>query len=117
MKTYVCPCGREFEKRQALGGHSRHCGDRLEVDKRIANYIKAGVWVGPVNNCGYGKLTIGNVAVYAHRIVWEQAYGPIPEGLEIDHLCGVRECVTVEHMELVTRAENMRRVGKAQDLH
>lgn len=51
---------------------------------------------------------------YAHRWIYEQTIGPIPEGLEIDH---VRErghvgplCVNVDHMELVTHTENMRRV-------
>jgi len=46
-----------------------------------------------------------------HRAVYRAARGKIPAGLEIDHLCGNHGCVQVEHMELVTHAENMRRYG------
>ena len=42
----------------------------------------------------------------AHRVVWEEANGPIPEGLDIDHLCNVRNCVNVEHMQLLTPSEH-----------
>lgn len=45
----------------------------------------------------------------AHRVAYETQVGPIPKGLEIDHLCRNRACVNVEHMEVVTHAENMRR--------
>lgn len=41
-----------------------------------------------------------------HRWYYEQAKGPVPEGLEIDHLCNQRDCVNPDHMEPVTRSEN-----------
>lgn len=56
-----------------------------------------------LNAYGYGN----------HRLVYRKAKGPIPDGLEIDHLCGRRDCIQIEHMELVTHAENMRRMGAA----
>lgn len=46
---------------------------------------------------------------YAHQIIWEMLVGPIPDGLELDHLCRNRKCVNPDHLELVTRLENMRR--------
>lgn len=45
----------------------------------------------------------------AHRWAYERYVGPIPEGLELDHLCRVTLCVNPAHLEPVTHAENMRR--------
>jgi hypothetical protein len=53
----------------------------------------------------------GSRNVGAHRYVWMVERGPIPDGLTIDHLCRTRNCVRVEHMEVVTRGENSRRGG------
>ncbi|MFJ4777405.1 HNH endonuclease signature motif containing protein [Streptomyces sp. NPDC088762] len=46
---------------------------------------------------------------YTHRIMYEQAKGPIPEGLQIDHLCRNRACANPEHLEAVTQKENILR--------
>jgi len=46
---------------------------------------------------------------YAHRLAYERARGPIPEGKQVDHLCRQRDCVNPEHLELVTQVENIRR--------
>ena len=45
----------------------------------------------------------------AHRIAYELYIGPVPAGLVIDHLCRNRGCVNPEHLEPVTRGENVRR--------
>lgn len=55
-------------------------------------------WTGKAAS-GYG----------AHRRVYEWLRGPVPEGLELDHLCRNKLCVRPDHLEPVTRAENMRR--------
>lgn len=47
--------------------------------------------------------------VYAHRWIYEQLVGPIPDGWEIDHLCKQRLCVEVTHLEAVSSDENKRR--------
>lgn len=44
-----------------------------------------------------------------HVVVWEHTYGAKPEGMELDHLCRVPACCNIEHLELVTHRENMRR--------
>lgn len=64
---------------------------------------------GAKDRDGYGRS--GNTA--AHRVAWEEAKGrKIPEGMEIDHTCENRACVNVDHFELVSHAENMRRIAE-----
>lgn len=41
-----------------------------------------------------------------HRFVWEAKYGPIADGLTINHLCKNRGCQNVAHMELLTKSEH-----------
>lgn len=56
----------------------------------------------------YGILS-GKAMVLAHRHAYEKEYGPIPDGLVIDHLCRVGLCVNPLHLEAVTNKENILR--------
>lgn len=68
------------------------------------------VWIGSTNSKGYGIVNVGNgVRALAHRVAYEAEYGPIPDGMVLDHLCRVRNCVNPMHLEVVTIAENNRR--------
>ena len=59
---------------------------------------------------GYGRLFLDrHRAVMAHRFSYEVHVGKIPNGLQIDHLCRVRNCVNPAHLELVTGRENVLR--------
>ena len=49
----------------------------------------------------------------AHRLAYELVIGPIPKGLQIDHLCRVKDCVNPAHLEAVTNGENRRRAYTA----
>lgn len=81
--------------------------------RRVLNSIqfKNGCWEwrGADNGAGYGKTYIGKRTRYAHRIVYEIFKGPIPRGLQLDHLCRNRKCVKPSHLEAVTARENILR--------
>lgn len=66
-------------------------------------------WVGPLTSHGYGAYLEGGGRKYAHRVAYEKANGPIPDGYTVDHTCRVRSCVNPDHLEAVTRGENLRR--------
>ncbi len=74
-------------------------------------------WIrrGHLNNKGYGSVSVAGKLMYAHRAMYEQEVGPIPEGLTIDHLCRVRSCMRPSHLEPVPMGENLRR-GKGAKL-
>lgn len=58
---------------------------------------------------GYGVINIDGKTAYMHRLAYEDAHGPIPDGYEVDHECRRRNCCALAHLVLVTRAENERR--------
>jgi hypothetical protein len=72
------------------------------------------LWVGSTSS-DYGQLRIGaggrnkGRLVSSHRLAYEHYVGPIPEGLELDHLCRNRFCCNPLHLEAVTHAVNMAR--------
>lgn len=74
------------------------------------------VWRGQLNNQGYGQFSIKKRHKLAHRLSYEWTIGPIPEGLELDHLCRNTKCVNPAHLEPVTHAENMRRGNQGKYL-
>ena len=58
---------------------------------------------------GYGVRYYQGRQQRAHRISYEMAVGPIPDGLVIDHLCRNRACIRPGHLEAVTQRENILR--------
>lgn len=66
------------------------------------------LWTGMLAH-GYGRFRHGQRLVYAHRFSHEHYKGPIPNGMEVDHLCRVTSCVNPDHLEAVTPLENIRR--------
>lgn len=66
-------------------------------------------WLPPDDGCGYGQFYLNGSVVRAHRYSYEAFVGPIPDGLDIDHLCRNPRCVNPEHLEPVPPRENLLR--------
>jgi hypothetical protein len=64
------------------------------------------LWTGATSSTGYGNFWMDRRYVGAHRAAYLMFRGPVPEGLELDHLCRVRRCVNPFHLEAVTRQIN-----------
>ena len=77
--------------------------------KIVADPHGCWIWQSGTNAKGYGQFKVDGRAVRAHRFAYELLVGPIPDGLELDHLCRVRNCVNPAHLEPVTHTENVRR--------
>ena len=76
------------------------------------------LWQAKLHYKGYAKFrNDAGKKVFAHRWAYEWFRDPIPEGLQIDHLCRTRECVNPWHMEPVTHMENHLRGNINQNKH
>lgn len=86
----------------------------MQPEERFWNKVQptgfCWLWTAATQRDGYGRfgLTHDHI-VQAHRFAYERLVGPIPDGMELDHLCRVRRCVNPDHLEVVTHAENMQR--------
>jgi HNH endonuclease len=71
------------------------------------------VWLGAASDNGYGLIRLGRGRKGhvrgVHRVAYECEKGPIPDGLELDHLCRVRLCCNTAHLEPVTHSINTKR--------
>ena len=107
---------------EIVGGEI-HWPEPEQLEALFVRDSKTGCWnwkkrvVRGFYDSGYGvfslKLVACGVAWYrvvpAHRVVYTVLHGPIPIGLDLDHLCRNTRCVNPEHLEPVTAAENNRR--------
>lgn len=73
---------------------------------KIGSIDDCWLWVGSRNTQGYGQMWYKGGRVVVHRLAYRALVGEIPEGLVIDHLCRVRNCVNPDHLEVVTSREN-----------
>src|SRR3990167_922192 len=64
------------------------------------------LWIGFVDERGYGHVWWDGKCRRAHREMYSLLIGPIDEGMALDHLCRVRSCVNPAHLEQVSHREN-----------
>lgn len=88
-------------------------GHRGTLRERFERFVMRGpecwFWSGHIDKHGYAQISKGDRAsgvTRAARVAYELYRGPIPEGMQPDHLCRNRECVNPWHLELVTSREN-----------
>jgi hypothetical protein len=93
----------------------RHPNRSPLLADRLAKYITIDpetgchLWHGVADEKGYGRLRYRSKPLSAHRVGYELVKGPIPAGLQIDHLCRNPACCNAAHLEAVTPRENVRR--------
>lgn len=92
---------------------TRSADGRDRFWSKVENIGNCWVWTGAMDKFGYGCFNYRGRTSRAHRVAYELANGPIPDGLELDHLCRNRYCVNPAHLEPVTFAENQRRRAMA----
>src|SRR5215207_7248301 len=87
---------------------------------RMPDLVDCWPWHGRIDECGYGR--VGKRSLMAHRLAYEEFIGPIPAGMQLDHVCHTRDlscrggvtcphrrCVNPAHLEVVTQLDNVRR--------
>jgi hypothetical protein len=94
-----------------IHGHNpRQKMDRYTIDLETGCHV----WYGAMTGSGYGSIRRGSKMLMAHRWFYEQAKGPIPAGMFLDHLCRRPLCVNPDHLEPVSHTENLRRGNSAK---
>jgi hypothetical protein len=129
LETRICPyCQQPFVVKPADRQRccSKICGARRAAPTRGPRFAAIDrfcrlvapqtngcwYWQGKRQRSGYGRFAIRHArCTMAHRWAYEYFIGPIPAGLEIDHLCRTRWCVNPLHLEAVTPAVNVARAA------
>lgn len=105
-------CGKHYERWRQHGDPNykrKTPQQRFSDSYLVAHLTGCWIWLLVRNPEGYGLFRVNGKTVLAHRFSYEQKHGPIPDGLQSDHLCRVRSCVNPDHIEPVTPKVNTNR--------
>ena len=117
------PCGKSVFANGLCHNHNMmlweygrtHKAPRPTIEERFWSFVDkteneqgCWLWKGSLVH-GYGHFTIGYKMIRAQRFAYELLVGPVPDGLILDHLCRVTNCIRPDHLEPVTNRENVRR--------
>ena len=118
--TFLCKhCGKAFESRdkRTFGFCGRSCYQaytRQHSTERFWSHIDQSggeracwLWLRHRQNKGYGFVKWHGRPRLAHRIAYTLTYGPIPDGIEVMHICDTPACCNPSHLRLGTHADNM----------
>jgi hypothetical protein len=102
-RRYCKTCHNAPDKARAAAEREKRWGEGGDY---IVDESGCWIWQRYINRHGYGRLARGGKRgtprQLAHRWYYERLVGPIPDGLELDHLCRNRACVNPDHLEPVT---------------
>ena len=116
LKTEIAPrtrSGRDWFKGKPKPYFGQHARRVPEVAYRVDEQTGCWVWAKSYGGNGYGFVRVAGQP-RAHRYVYEKAHGPVSPELDLDHLCRNRACVNPDHLEPVSRSENLRRGSRGK---
>lgn len=97
----------------ARGRHWRPFLERFEDSYTPEPNSGCWLWIGSMTGTGhacgkgYGAISKDGRYVRAHRISWEMANGPIPDGMHVLHKCDTTTCVNPDHLFIGTNLDNV----------
>jgi hypothetical protein len=98
------------QPRYYVNGHRHRSARQPYIVEDRGHDTPCWIWQrSQVGNTGYGKLDHEGKTYRAHRFYYQQEHGPIPDGLELDHLCRQTACVNPDHLDAVSQKVNIRR--------
>lgn len=102
-------CETHYKRQYKHGDPHANFRDR-PPSERFFSYVKktdeCWEWQGYINHGGYAQFYFEGQQRPAHRVSFSINVGPIPDGMEIDHICRNRSCVRPSHLRATTPKQN-----------